>query len=177
LPHEDLKALLGVVAVIDGHLIGGELPPDLTQQLIHRLSNRGPLPEGATAGNLNAALTDLGQRLHWAMNTEMEYPAPMPYRTNYELTIPADSVAACITALREAGAEDIQDRPATSTGWEMCPTGPNGALERHSTDIPNGRAVTAAFPELAPDPAYESRIVQLTALAEQHGGRYQGASW
>jgi hypothetical protein len=79
--------------------------------------------------------------------------------------------------LREAGADDVHDGPPTTTGREMRPTGPDGALERHSTDIPNGRIVTAAFPELAPDPAYNDRIAQLSTLAERHGGRYQGASW
>jgi hypothetical protein len=174
LPYEDLAALLGVVAVLDGHLVGGDLPLDLTQHLIHRLTDHGPLPAGSTAGALNAALEDLAQRLHWATGGDMEYPAAMPHRTNYQLAIPAGAVAACITALREAGAEDVHDRPLTSSGWEMRPTGPDGALEPHSTDNPNSRIITAAFPELAPDPAFHARIAQLSALAEQHGGRYQG---
>jgi hypothetical protein len=61
--------------------------------------------------------------------------------------------------------------------WEMRPTGPDGALERHSTDLPDGREVTAVFPELAPDPAHQERVAQLSALAEHHGGRYAGAGW
>jgi hypothetical protein len=164
-----------VVAVLDGHLIGGDLPSDLTQTLIRRLTDHGPLPAGSRAGALHATLSDLAQRLHWATSSDMEYPAAMPHRTNYELSIPAGSVAACITALREAGAEDIHDGPPTATGWQMRPTGPDGALERHSTDVPNCRTITAAFPELAPDPAFQERIAQLSLLAEQHGGRYQGA--
>ena len=162
---------------MDGHLVGGDLPFDLTRHLIRRLTEHGPLPAGSTAGALNAALTDLAQRLHWASSTDMDYPAPMPHRTNYQLTIPAGAVAACIVALREAGAADIHDGPPTTTGWQMRPTGPDGALERHSTDVPNGRTVTATFPELAPDPAYQERIGQLSTLAEHHGGRYEGASW
>jgi hypothetical protein len=177
LPSEDLEALLGVVAVLSGHLVGGDLPPDLTHDLIRRLTQRGPLSKGSTAGALNAALTDLGQRLHWATGTDMEYPAAMPHRTNYQLSIPADSVAACITALRAAGADDIHDGPLTVTGWEMRSTSPDGARQRHSTDVPDGRTVTAAFPDLAPDPAYQERIAHLSTLAEDHGGQYQGASW
>lgn len=98
-------------------------------------------------------------------------------RTTYHLAIPADAIAACIAELREAGADDIHHGPPTTTGWELRPTGLDGALERHSTDIPNGRTVAAAFPELAPDPAYHERITQLSTLAERHGGRYDGASW
>jgi hypothetical protein len=177
LPREDLAALLGVVAVLDGHLVGGDLPLHLTQDLIRRLTDHGPLPAGSTAGALNAVLTDLAQRLHWATGADMEYPAAMPHRTNYQLAIPAGTVAACITALREAGAEDIHDGPPTTSGWEMRPTGPGGALERHSTDVPNGRTITAAFPDLAPDPAYHERIARLGALAERYGGQYQGANW
>jgi hypothetical protein len=166
-----------VVAVLDGHLVSGDLPPDLTGRLIRRLTEHGPLPAGSTAGALNAVLSDLAQRLHWATGTDLDYPAAMSHRTNYQLTIPADAVAACVAALREAGAEDVHDGPPTTTGWEMRPTGPGGSLERHSADVPDGRTVTATFPELAPDPAYHERVAQLSALAEHHGGRYQGAGW
>jgi hypothetical protein len=164
LPFADLEALLGVVAVLQGHLIGGELPPGLTRDLVRRLIEHGPLPEGSTAGGLNAALSDLGQRLHWAMGTETDYPAAMPHRTNYLLDVPAGAVAACVAALRAAGAENVHDGPATTAG-------PKG------TDIPDARTVSAAFPELAPDPAYDQRVAELSTLADRHGGRYQGATW
>jgi hypothetical protein len=114
---------------------------------------------------------------HWAAGADVEYPAAMPQRTTYELGIPAGCVAACITALRDAGADDIQDGPLTATGWEMRPTGPGGALRRHCTDVPDGRTVTATFPDLPLDPAYQERIVEISALAEHHGGQYHGASW
>jgi hypothetical protein len=177
LPDADLAALLGVVAVLDAHLINDELPPDLTQRLIRHLTQHGPLADGSTPGALHAALSDLAQRLHWAMSMDMDYPSAMAHRTRYQLTIPAGSVAACIAALREAGAEEVYDGPLTTHGWEMRPTGPNGAPERHSTDFPDGRTVFAVFPELAPDPAYQGRIAQLGALAERYGGQYAGAGW
>mgnify|MGYP004480276055 CR=1 FL=1 len=177
LPHDDLGVLLGVVAVLGGHLALGELPPDLTRRLVRRLVDHGPLPPGATAGDLTAVLTDVGRRLHWAMSTDLEFPAPMAHRTTYSITVPAGAVAACMTALREAGAQDVGDGPVTVTGWEMRPTGPDGALERHSLDVPDGRTVTATFPELAPDPAYDERSAWLSALAERHGGRCEGAEW
>lgn len=177
LPHQDLVALHGVIAALHGHLIAGELPPDLTQRLIRTLRERDILPERATAGSLNAAFSDLEQRLHWAISPETDYPTPISHRTNYQLTVPADTVAACIAALQEAGGRDIHDGPPTTTGWTMLPTGPDGAMERHSTDIADGRSVTVAFPELAPDGAYHDRIAQLSRLAEQHGGRYEAASW
>jgi hypothetical protein len=175
LPYADIGALLGVIAVLSGHLMAGELSPDLTRDLIRRLTERGPLPADSTAGTLNATLADLAQRLHWASGGDLEYPVGMPHRTSYLLAVPADSVAACIAALVETGGEDIHDVPYTESGWEMRPTGIDGALERHSTDIPNSRTIVVAFPELAPDPAYRQRIGQLSALAERFGGRYQGA--
>ena len=175
LPHADLEALLSVVAVVQGRLLADELPQELTQQLVRTLGKRGLLPEGATAGSVNAALSDLGQRLHWAMNPAMEFPAPAPRRTVYRLTVPADAVSACIAELGEAGGQDIQHGPAGTTGWTMLPTGPGGVLERHSTDVPDGRTVTVAFPELAPDPAYRDRVEQLSELAERHGGEYAGS--
>jgi hypothetical protein len=63
---------------------------------------------------------------HWAAGADVEYPAAMPQRTTYELGIPAGCVAACITALRDAGADDIQDGPLTATGWEMRRPDPAG---------------------------------------------------
>ena len=87
----------------------------------------------------------------------MDYPAAMPHRTTYQLSIPTGSVPACIAALWEAGAEEVHNGP---------PDGP-----------PEARTVTATFPELAPDPAYRERVAQLSTLAERHGGQYAGASW
>ncbi len=177
LPDADLAALFGVVAVLDGELLLGALPADLTRRLIGRLTRHGPLAEGSTPGALHALLSVLAQRLHWAMGTDLEYPAATAHRTTHHLAVPADSVAACVSALREAGAEEIHDGPPSMHEWEMRPTGPDGALERHSTDLPDGREVTAVFPELAPDPAHQERVAQLSALAEHHGGRYAGAGW
>ena len=76
LPEGDLEAIFGVVVVLEGELLNGELPSDLTRRLIRRLTEHGPLPKGATAGELRALLADLGQRLHWAMGVDMPYPDP-----------------------------------------------------------------------------------------------------
>ncbi|GAA0488053.1 hypothetical protein Ade02nite_12330 [Paractinoplanes deccanensis] len=145
LPQEDLAALLGLVVVVDGELLAGRLPPELTERLISRL-----LPAGASAGELNAALSDLAQRLHWAAGHGVDHPPPMRH-TGHELAVPAGAVAACVAALREMGAESVREEP--------------------------GPMIVAAFPELAPDPAYERRVEQLTALAATCGGEYRGASW
>jgi len=163
--------------VLEGQLLGDALPPDLTQRLIDRLTRHGPLAEGSTPGTLTAALSVLAQRVQWAMSTDLEYPATMAKQTTYHLAVPAGAVAACIAALREAGAEEISDGPPTMHEWETRSTGPDGALERHSVYPPDGREVTAVFRELAPDPAYHERVAQLSALAGRHGGRYAGASW
>ena len=166
-----------MIVVLEGELLGGALQPDLTQRLLRRLTQRGTLAEGSTPSNLTAVLELLGQRLQWAMSADLEYPAAMIDRTIYHLVIPASSVPACITALRQAGAERIAESSPTTGGWEMRPTGPDGALERHSIYPADSREVTAGFPEIAPDPAYDERIIQLSALAEHHGGQYAGASW
>jgi len=103
------------------------------------------------------------------MGSGQDYPQPVPHVTAYQLTIPAGAVGACVAALREAGATEVHDGPSTVTGREW----PGG----HCTDIPGGRAVTATFPGLAPDPVFEDRMAQLGALAAEHGGRVEGASW
>ncbi|UWP81581.1 hypothetical protein [Dactylosporangium fulvum] len=52
LPPPDLEALFGVLVTVHARLLADELPPDLVRQLLNRLTDHGPLPEGASAGAL-----------------------------------------------------------------------------------------------------------------------------
>jgi hypothetical protein len=56
LPESDLEAIFGVLAVVHGNLLADQLPPDLVRQLVNRLTRYGPLPDGASPGELNALL-------------------------------------------------------------------------------------------------------------------------
>ncbi|HTJ32689.1 MAG TPA: hypothetical protein VL738_05615 [Dactylosporangium sp.] len=147
LPMPDLEALFGVLVTVHAHLMVDELPPDLVRRLLDRLTDHGPLPAGASAGEMNALLADLCQRMHWAMSEEYgDYPEPQPRRTTYYLEIPDEAVAACVAALDDLGGEVLQGRPR----------------------------IAVAFADLPPDPGHHARVAQLSSLAHQHGGRYAG---
>ncbi|MEV0899457.1 hypothetical protein [Actinoplanes sp. NPDC049802] len=144
-----------MLAIVHGHLFDDELPPALVEQLLNRLTHHGPLPDGATPGELNALLADLCQRMHWAMADDHgDYPEPMPRRTTYYLDVPDDETETCMAALTALG----------------------GEVSRHPADPgrPNNWSIAAAFPDLPPDPSHHARIAQLSALAHRHGGEMTG---
>lgn len=160
LPVSDLTALFGVLVTVHAHLMADELPPNLVHRLLKRLTDHGPLPEGASAGEMNALLADLCQRMHWAMSEDYgDYPEPLPRRTSYYLDIPdePDVVAACMAALTDLGGE----------------VSPQPIEHRTRSDR---RQIAASFPDLPPDPSHQARIAQLSSLASRYGGRYAGFS-
>jgi hypothetical protein len=69
--RQDAEALVGMLAVLEGHLING----DLDAHVVHRLSERlvGP---GAGAAELRVALGNLNQRLRYALGEHDEPPTP-----------------------------------------------------------------------------------------------------
>lgn len=156
LPRRDLEAIFGVLVVVHGYLLAGELPPDLVRRLVGRLTDRGPLPQGASAGELNALLADLAQRMHWAMAEDYgDYPEPMPRRTIYHLDVAVEAVDACVAALAALGGE-VSIQP-TEDGTH-----------------PDRRRIVAEFPDLPPDPSHHARVAQLSSLAKRCGGHYLG---
>ncbi|MEU2612615.1 hypothetical protein ABZ570_13715 [Micromonospora sp. NPDC007271] len=156
LPRSDLEAIFGVLVTVHGHLLADELPPDLVRRLVDRLTDRGPLPEGASVGQLNALLADLCQRMHWAMAEDRgDYPEPMPRRTVYHLDVPDEAVDACVAALTALGGE-VSLQPA------------------EDGTHPNRRRIAAAFPDLPPDPSHHARVAQLSLLATRCGGHFSG---
>lgn len=151
----DLEAIFDVVAIVHGHLLEDQLAPDMVRALLSRLAKDGPLPEGASAGELNALLADLCQRMHWAMLAHDDYPAPRPRRTTYYLDVPDEEVEDCMAALTDLGG-DVSRPPAEdrtpSLGWQIA----------------------AEFPDLPPGPGHQARVTELSSLARHHGGQLKG---
>ncbi len=156
LPESDLDAIFGVVAVVHGHLLDDELPPDLIRRLLRRLISHGPLAEGASAGELNALLADLCQRIHWATSEDYgDYPEPRPRLTTYYLAVPDDEIESFMAALTDLGG-DVSRSPADADSREL------------------GWQIAVAFPDLPPDPSHHARVEQLSSLARHHGGQFTG---
>ncbi|BCJ48288.1 hypothetical protein GCM10010168_26480 [Actinoplanes ianthinogenes] len=152
LPEADLAAIFGVLVVVHGDLHAEQLDPDLTAHLIRRLSEHGPLPAGASPGELNALLGDLCQRLHWAMGVGEDYPEPSPRVVTYQLGMPDEEAAGAVARQLSADGGTVTTVPSSASSW----------------------LVEATFPDLVPSAGHRHRTDYVTMLAEQHGGSYLG---
>jgi hypothetical protein len=70
---EDMAVLIGILAVLEGHLLAGDLPDHLTRRLAERFRRLGMLPEPGDEVAVRAALDGLNHRLRSALG---EYDAP-----------------------------------------------------------------------------------------------------
>jgi hypothetical protein len=154
LPEQDIHALFDVVVVLLGELVGGQVPAELTAMMVRRLARDGFLDHEASAGELGAVVSDLAQRLHYAMGAYDSLPEPSPRTTTYSLLMPTEAAArACQAELTASGGSDVLVRDLGADGWKVLTT----------------------FPELSPDPAFREREAQLEALARRHRGRFSGS--
>lgn len=71
----DLAAMIGLLAVIEGELMTGEVPPQLADRMRDRLERVELLEPAATERDLRQALSDLNHRLRYAVG-EYDEPAP-----------------------------------------------------------------------------------------------------
>src|SRR5215831_13552025 len=66
-PHpirdSDVRLLIGMLAVLEGFALAGELPPRIADKLIDRFIRLSLLEPGATPKDLRQALNDLNHRL------------------------------------------------------------------------------------------------------------------
>jgi len=155
LPKQDVLGLFDVLVVLLGQLTLGQVPSDLTERFIRRLSKDGLLPAAASVGQLTVTVADLVERLRFAMGDYPSYPEPVPRLTSHELSVPShDAAQACRSQLMQWDALTVEiSEDAGRAVWE----------------------VQASFPELAPDPSFERRVAQLQELAAGHGGEYLGS--
>lgn len=157
LPRQDVLSLFDILVVLLGELTAGQVPPDLTAHVMRRLVRDGLLVEGASVGELRAVISDLVERLRFALGEYASYPEPLPRVTTYIVSVPTEEAArACRERLTDWGALAVDVAEGSDrTGWE----------------------VRASFPDLVPDPSYEQRVVQLQDLAVQQGGEYEGSEF
>ena len=65
--ERDLAALIGILAVLEGELVGGEVSPHLAGRIRERLERVALVAPGGTACEVRQALDDLNQRLRSAL--------------------------------------------------------------------------------------------------------------
>lgn len=73
--RSELGALLGVVAILHGHLMAGRLEHDLARELYGRLAGDAASTR-ATSRDLRQALHDVGESIHYVMGSYAEPPSP-----------------------------------------------------------------------------------------------------
>ncbi|WP_203924902.1 hypothetical protein [Rugosimonospora africana] len=166
LPAPDMRVLFDILVVFQGELLIGQVSPDVTAHVIRRLTSDGLVAEDASVGELGAVIGDLLQRVRYALGEYATLPSPSPRETTYVLSAPSlEAARACQEQLIAWGGSAVTIRDAQdSRGWTM----------RDASDT-NEWEVAANFPELAPDPAHAARVIQVSELAREHGGRYQGS--
>jgi hypothetical protein len=153
LSQEDAAALIGVLAVLEGHLINGDLGPHVVDRLSERVV--GP---GTGAAELRVALGNLNQRLRYVLGEHDEPPTTDLGQVDLYFGFPSEAGArAFADAAPAAGAPVAVDGRAyddETVRWQVAV---------RSTTLP----LSAAF---------DVERGRLLALAGGHGGRDGGWS-
>ena len=74
----DLAVLIGVLAVLEGELMVGEVPDHLAGRLRDRFARQNLLRDGGSSRALRQAINDLNHRLRYGLGEYVELPAPVP---------------------------------------------------------------------------------------------------
>jgi hypothetical protein len=74
----DAVAVIGVFAVLEAHLLGGDLDDHLTRHLQAWLARRGLIDPDSGARDLRQLLSDVNQRMRYAIGEYDEPPTPVP---------------------------------------------------------------------------------------------------
>jgi len=151
LPRSDLTAILDVLVSVGAQLAIDELDPSLADRLGRRLKKHGALDD-TSAGQINAVVSDLCQRVHWALGTGTDYPVAAPRVTVYRIRFGDEQSA------------------WNFLSW-IGQSGGSGEV-RHDAGV---WEVAATYPDLRPSAEHQQRIAELTRAAESHGGEYAGA--
>jgi hypothetical protein len=70
--ERDLAALIGILAVLEGELVGGEVSPHLGGRIRERLERVGLVAPDGSEGDVRRALGELNQRLRHALGERDE---------------------------------------------------------------------------------------------------------
>ena len=155
LGRQDADALIGVLAVLEGHLVAGDLDPRVIDRLSRRLV--GP---GAGAAELRVALGNLNQRLRYALGEYDEAPGP-----------DTGAVDQYFGFISEADAETF----AEAVRAQHKTTGPPVPVDGRGYDDGAVRWQVAVRSTTLPlSAAFDAESGRLLALAAEHGGHDGG---
>lgn len=75
--QQDLAALIGILALLEGEIWAGAVSPHLRDRIAHRLTRETLLRTSPTERELRQALSDLNHRLRYALGEYDELPPPL----------------------------------------------------------------------------------------------------
>jgi hypothetical protein len=157
--EQDVAALIGIIAVVEGALLGGEVGDETTSELARKLVAAGLLSENGTglpsAGQVAVALDEIIARLQWALG---EYGSALEPRveiaTAHVMRFPTKQAAdRCATDLLDGQASRVMVEHERTGVWTLY----------------------AVYSELAPDPGFAQRVRDLSQVATRFGGKYSGS--
>ncbi|VXB60478.1 conserved hypothetical protein [Nocardioides sp. AX2bis] len=157
---DDINAVIGVLAILDGELLAGAVEDHLATKYVQRFVRSGLL-ESATAdvtppsvGRLTLAMSELIDRLRYSLGEYETEPGPSSLTTTHALDFPTEAAARACQDELFASALDTLFSPADGKSrWRLY----------------------VVYPELMPDPDFRRREKSLTMVAEAHGGSYRGS--
>jgi hypothetical protein len=155
LGRQDAAALIGVMAVLEGHLVAGDLDPHVVDRLSERLVGRG-----AGAAELRVALGNLNQRLRYVLGEHDEPPAPATGRVDLYVGFAREDVA-------QAFLEAVRAEGGTATG----PVAVDGRAYDDGTVRWQVAVRSTALPLSG---EFDLERGRLLALAAESGGRDGG---
>ena len=149
LDRGDATALIGLTAVLEAHLLAGDLDPHLVDHLTRRLHADGP-PE------LRLALADLNQRLRYALGEYADPPVAATGQVDHHLGFADEAAARAFAgAVGDSAAEPVEVDGSASDGavrWQ----------------------VAVRTSELPLSAAFDAQLDRLRSVAAEHGGSYGG---
>jgi hypothetical protein len=159
LQRRDAAALIGIAAVLEAHLLSGELDPHLAAALVRHLHESGLVEGDAGPADLRLALANLNQRIRYANGEHDAPPAPDTGQADQYFGFP-DRTAAEAFADSAAAREEEAAAPVAVDG------------RAYGGDV--GWQVAVRTTERPLSLAFDRHVLRLAALAGEHGGSYGG---
>jgi hypothetical protein len=155
----DAAALIGVAAVLEGHVVAGDLAPHVLDSLVRHFHGAGLVGAEAGPAELRLAPADLNQRLRYALGEHDEPPAPGTGAADVLFGFASEAAAAAFAGA--VGAEgEVVATPVPVDG--------------RSYDGDVGCQVTVRTAEPPLSSGFDAHLQRLLASAAVHGGTYGG---
>jgi hypothetical protein len=159
LGQQDAAALIGVAAVLEGHLLAGDLNPHVVDSLNRHLQSAGLVESGAGPAQLRLALANLNQRLRHVLGEHDQPPAPDTGQVDQYFGFAS-----------EAAAQAFAEAARTQRESASSPV----AVDGGAYDGEVRWQVAVRTVELPLSVEFDHHVQRLRALAAGHGGSYGG---